>query len=189
MLLKELNSNGFGIFKDVFKTNFNIEYAELFDNLDPDVLDSMLNLNYGQRNVISNIDDSNKQLIIKQILTINVQRWIKIKNLLYLQYDVSNPKFTESKTGTIKTDNDSTLTGLNGVKPFNEQNFTDNEKEESEKNQTETKTFNTTNIKEGSTNSDDIITSIQKEIEFRTNTDNYKYVLSDISNMLTLKIY
>lgn len=185
----DLFTVGNGLFADIFKTDFPDEYDILFKNIAPSELDFFAVMNYGDKILLSKINESNHKDYIKSIINIMLDVWLQTEELLSLDYDILNPlNETNIKTGTVTVGDIGIDETLNAKKPFNDEVFKDSERTVEDTNRTKTETYNTQDIKSGSGHNISITRDIQKEIEFRQ----YNFAIELVKNIvgsITLKIY
>lgn len=188
MFVTEIFSNENRIFTNVFKTVFPTEYKEIFGETDSEILDSVVNLKYGGRTVISSITPDNAKQVVQTVITLNVANWVQAAKTMMLQYDVLNPVRNTVKTqtnGTEKqTSNDSNTTS---VKAFNDDDFSPDNKNDSDTN----KDVTTENIQVQTVsgfNSGDVQDKLKKDFQFRL--DNWREsIIFALIKEITLSVY
>ena len=177
-----------GLFTDVFKTNYPTEYAAIFGEMDSVGLDTLVLLNYSQRECINTITQENANEYIKNIIALSVSNWVRVASAYNAQYDVLNPiqQQTTREDKTTESANNSN-TNVSSNKPYNETDFVDYDKDISTKDNTRTNNVTSTQkvVGLGSKSPTDELT---KEIEF--NLQNWrKSVIFAIINDITKLIY
>lgn len=189
MKYKDLFPMPKGLFLTVFKQEFPEEYAELFDTLNPSVLDAHALYHYGDKKLNLKITENDNDEYIKSIIVININIWIERKRLLSLDYDLLKPiNEVTSKTGTVNVDGNNNNTNTNAIKAFNDNGFKENERTQTDGETTKKEEYNVTNTKSGSNNNFDVTARIEKEIAFRRQSF-LRSVIKDIADELTLKVY
>ena len=177
-----------GLFTEVFKANYPTEYAAIFGNLDSVGLDTLVLLNYSERECINTITQTNANEYIKNIIALSVSNWVRVASAYNAQYDVLNPvqQQTTREDKTTESANNSN-TNVSSNKPYNETDFVDYDKDIATNDNTRTNNVTSTQkvVGLGSKSPTDELT---KEIEF--NLQNWrKSIIFAIINDITKLIY
>ena len=80
-----------GLFTKVFKVNFPTEYTTIFGDMDSVGLDTLVILDYGEKEMLNTITQDNANTYVKNIIDLNVANWVKVANAYNAKYDVLNP--------------------------------------------------------------------------------------------------
>lgn len=177
-----------GLFTDVFKPNFATEYAEIFGDLDSVGLDTLVLLNYSERECINTITQANANEYIKNIIALSVNNWVRVASAYNAQYDVLNPiqqQTTREDKTTENANNNNTNVASN--KPYNATDFVEYDKDSTTYDNTRTNDVVSTQkvVGLGNKSATDELT---KEIEF--NLQNWrKSIIFAIINDITKLIY
>lgn len=177
-----------GLFKEIFFVEYPELYSDIFEDLNPLILDTHAMYHYGDKKVISklNLDTVN---IVKSFIEIYKKVWLTQKSLLSLEYDILKPfNVTDEKTGFTDISNDSNNISLNGVTAFNDEQIKDRERTTEEGTNSKKEEYNFKNTRSGTNSGFNFTTTIQKEVEFRKQNF-YRQVIGDIVRELVLKIY
>lgn len=155
-----------GIFTEVFKPNYPTEYAEIFGEMDSVGLDTLVLLNYSERECINTITAENANEYIKNIIALRVSNWVRVASAYNAQYDVLKPvqqQTTREDTTTENANNNNTNVSSN--KPYNETDFVEYDKDSTTYDNTRTNNVTSTQkvVGIGSKSPTDELT---KEIEF-----------------------
>ena len=177
-----------GLFTEVFKANYPTEYAAIFGEMDSVGLDTLVLLNYSERECINTITQNNANEYIKNIIALSVSNWVRVASAYNAQYDVLKPiqQQTTREDKTTESANNSN-TNVSSNKPYNETDFVDYDKDISTKDNTRTNNVTSTQqvVGIGSKSPTDELT---KEIEF--NLQNWrKSIIFALINDITKLIY
>lgn len=177
-----------GLFTEVFKANFPTEYTEIFGALDSVGLDTLVLLNYSERECINTITQDNANEYIKNIIALSVSNWVRVASAYNAQYDVLNPvqqQTTREDKTTENANNNNTNVASN--KPYNATDFVEYDKDSTTYDNTRTNDVTSTQkvVGLGNKSATDELT---KEIEF--NLQNWrKSIIFAIINDITKLIY
>lgn len=177
-----------GLFTEVFKANFTTEYAEIFGEMDSVGLDTLVILNYSNRECINTITQANANEYIKNIIALSVGDWVRVANAYNAQYDVLNPiqqHTTREDNTTESANNNNTNVAYN--KPYNATDFVEYDKDSTTYDNTRTNNLTSTQkiVGLGAKSATD---EIKKEIEFRLQNWR-KSIIFAIINDITKSIY
>lgn len=177
-----------GLFTDVFKVNFPTEYAEIFGEMDSVGLDTLVLLNYSERECINTITKDNANEYIKNIIAFSVSNWVRVSSAYNAQYDVLNPiqQQTTREDQTTESANNSN-TNVSSNKPYNETDFVEYDKDSTTYDNTRTNNITSTQKVVG-LGSKSVTDELTKEIEFRLNNWR-KSIIFAIINDITKSIY
>lgn len=177
-----------GLFTDVFKVNFPTEYAEIFGEMDSVGLDTLVLLNYSERECINTITKDNANEYIKNIIALSVSNWVRVSSAYNAQYDVLNPiqQQTTREDQTTESANNSN-TNVSSNKPYNETDFVEYDKDSTTYDNTRTNNITSTQKVVG-LGSKSVTDELTKEIEFRLNNWR-KSIIFAIINDITKSIY
>lgn len=186
MKYKELSG---GLFTDIFAVKYPSEYEQIFGDTPSEVVDGYSLLKYGERELVSAMNETNKDIIASSIISINLHTWIKQASVLRAEYDVLNPIIREiESTENSNREEEKTDDTVHSNKYFNDVDYEDGRKE-NRANQTgwqEQKT--STSIERGNSGSKSVSEVITEEIALRELNIKEK-VIKDLINDLTLSIY
>lgn len=185
-LIEIIDSVGKGIFA-IFAEYFNDSFKALFPGLDAGTLDTLVKFRHGNKNVLDSVSRESYEEIVKAVIATKQENWMRVHNTLNTDYSPASSTETHSKTGTIDRNTINTQTTTNAEKVFNDVDFVDSEKANSDaaNNSLDTYNITETNIKSVG----NVIDNIKKEIQLRRQMNFCNDVTSDIVNELTLKIY
>lgn len=179
MKLNELISIENGIMK-IFYDNFTNDYNIIFSEKQPRNLDTLILTMYGMRNVKSNVSHETLNNILISFIDCNVERW-KRDLALNLTDFVYVSRETHTKTGTLQIERENLDTAAE--KAFNDTEFVNDSKNETNENKTDTYNLTETTIK-----SDNNVKNIKEIISFIKENSIFA-VINEIINFITLKIY
>ena len=177
-----------GLFTDVFKPNFATEYAAIFGEMDSVGLDTLVLLNYSERECINTITKENANDYIKNIIAWSVGYWVRAASAYNAQYDVLNPvqqQTTREDNTTENSNNNNTNVASN--KPYNATDFVEYDKDSTTYDNTRTNNVTSTQKVVGLGNKS-VTDELKKEIEFRLQ-DWRKSIIFAIINNITKSIY
>ena len=188
MKLKELFTIGNGIFEKWFKPENPTEYAKIFGAVDPRKLDVYTLLNYGEKEVSPNINETNVSDIVGAVIALNVPVWLKQVKAMETEYSATNPVQSEhivTETRELNEQGNGTNTGAN--KAFNETEFSDGERETTTDTTNRTETFTRKETVTG-TGGKSLSDEIRKELSLRRENIKKSIIFAVVSE-LTLQIY
>lgn len=178
-----------GLYTEIFKKEFEEDYLKLFDDLTPQVLDAHAFYHYGDKLLSNKINTDNYIEIVKSIIFLNKSVWITKKDLLSLKNDITRGKIeTRTKTGTVDVKNNDVNITLEGSKSFNDEEFRNREKTNSDREGNKKEEYNITDTRSVTNSGSNFTTDIKKEIDLR-NQNLYRQIITEVSQQLTLKIY
>ena len=168
--------------------NFPTEYAEIFGEMDSVGLDTLVLLNYSERECINTITKDNANEYIKNIIALSVSNWVRVSSAYNAQYDVLNPiqQQTTREDQTTESANNSN-TNVSSNKPYNETDFVEYDKDSTTYDNTRTNNITSTQKVVG-LGSKSVTDELTKEIEFRLNNWR-KSIIFAIINDITKSIY
>ena len=177
-----------GLFTYVFKPNFPTEYAAIFGDLDSVCLDTLVLLNYSERECINTITQANANEYIKNLIALNVNNWVRVASAYNTQYDVLNPvqqQTTREDKTTENANNNNTNVASN--KPYNATDFVEYDKDSTTYDNTRTNNVTITQkvVGLGSKSPTD---ELKKEIKFRLQNWRESIIFA-IINDITKSIY
>jgi hypothetical protein len=177
-----------GLFTEVFKDNFPTEYNAIFGEMDSVGLDTLVLLNYSEREVVNTITQANANEYIKNIIALSVNNWVRVASAYNAQYDVLNPvqqQTTREDNITENANNNNTNVASN--KPYNATDFVEYDKDSTTYDNTRTNNVTSTQKVVGLGNKS-VTDELKKEIEF--NLQNWrKSIIFAIINDITKLIY
>ena len=177
-----------GLFTDVFKPNFPEEYAEIFGEMDSSALDTLVLLNYSERECINTITQTNANEYIKNIIALSVNNWVRVASAYNAQYDVLNPVQQQTTREDNTTENaNNNNTNVTSNKPYNATDFVEYDKDSTTYDNTRTNNVTSTQKVIGLGNKS-VTDELTKEIEFRLQ-DWRKSIIFAIINDITKLIY
>lgn len=164
-------------------------YKALFGDTDPMLLDTNVSMLYGGRELISMFTNETAVPIVKSIIVVNAEGWVKQANALNIDYDLLQP-VTGKQVTTISENVDETNNGTDTKQSttFNDSDFGNDERNE------QTGTGNRKSEKSQSVESSGIGSSksiseiISEEINLRKKSLQ-KQVINALMNDLLLSIY
>lgn len=190
MKLNEAFTKTSGVYT-IFKNVFPEKYALFYGDIEPSDTDFYFYYKYGNKTVVSLIEDNypNLTTAIKLVISIHLSQWEKAYNTLAKEYDFTSPytrKTENSGTDTTERKTDNTDTNKNMA--FNSDDFVNNEQ-----NITDGKTVDTTTHGKVTTVSGNIGNKTFHELvssELETARINlYNIIEKDIIDEITLPIY
>ena len=164
-------------------------YKALFGTIDPTLLDTRVNILYGARELIAEFTDKTAANIVKSVIVVNADSWVKQADALNEVYDVLQP-VTSKQVMTTSESVDETNTGTDTKQSttFNDSTFGDDERNEQtgtgNRKAEKTQSIENSGIGSGTAISD----IIKKEINLRK-ISLQKQVINDLLNELILSIY
>lgn len=177
-----------GLFTEVFKANYPTEYTAIFGNLDSVGLDTLVLLNYSERECINTITQDNANEYVKNIIALSVNNWVRVASAYNAQYDVLNPVQQQTTREDKTTENaNNSNTNVSSNKPYNATDFVDYDKDSTTYDNTRTNDVVSTQkvVGLGNKSATDELT---KEIQF--NLQNWrKSIIFAIINDITKLIY
>lgn len=177
-----------GLFTAVFKPNYPTEYKAIFGDMDSVGLDTLVLLNYSERECINTITAENANEYIKNIIALSVNNWVRVASAYNAQYDILNPvqqQTTREDKTTENANNNNTNVASN--KPYNATDFVEYDKDSTTYDNTRTNDVTSTQkvVGLGNKSATDELT---KEIQF--NLQNWrKSIIFAIINDITKLIY
>lgn len=174
-----------GIFT-IFAENYSEQYNQIFGDVIPENLDMYAIFRWGNMQAVSNLTPENAPQIVVAYIAVKLTRWLalaKTYNANYTPLAVSRE--TRTKQGTLKTVGTSESTDLNAAKVFNDNDFVNDNKSTSNRDDSKTDTYDLTEIVERQGGAADL----QNEIKIRRSMDLQNEIIADIIKELTLSIY
>lgn len=178
-----------GVFT-IFQENFPNEFGTLFDGNTAESLNIRAMGIYGNKTLINSLTAENKADYINAIIGTEVGNWLKINDALLAKYDASSTVDMTETVATSRT-HDSTDTGntSRAEKAFNDIEFKDNERQQTNDTRKGAETENKETHKIGFDNSEGGSFLIQKEIELRQRGSIFRYVTDALIGEITISIY
>lgn len=175
------------LFKDIFKESFPDDYKTIFGEINPDVLDGVVNLKYGGKTVLSKITPDNVEQVCTNVITLNVSQWVQAAKVMQTEYNVLKPVRRSTlitETGTEKqTSNDSNTTA---IKAFNDTEFSPDNKNDSNSDKNVTTNHEHSETVTGFDG--DVTDKLKKDFAFRL--DNWRNsIIFALINEITIDIY
>lgn len=188
MKLKEIiNEVEKGIF-EIFHENMPNAFAALFPNITVNSLDALVLLRFGERETLSFVSCETFANLVLAVISEKLESW-EHQRTAYNENFVLNAGETETKTktGNVTRNATNTETTLNAEKVFNDVDFVDGEKSNTNEQNNNTEIYNLTetNIKTVG----NVLDNIKREIYFRRENNFYKTVANDIVSEITMQIY
>lgn len=178
-----------GIFTDIFEAKYPAEYEQIFGDTPSEAIEGYALLKYGERELVSAMNETNKDIIVSSIISMNLHAWVKQAKTLSAEYDVLLPTISEiESTDHSSRNEEKTDDTVHSNKYFNDEDYEDGRKE-NRANQTgwqEQKT--STSTERGNRGSKSVATIITEEIELRELNIKEK-VIKDLINDITVSIY
>ena len=177
-----------GLFTEVFKVNFTTEYAAIFGEMDSVGLDTLVLLNYSERECINTITQDNANEYIKNIIALSVSNWVRVASAYNAQYDVLNPIQQQTTREDKTTENaNNNNTNVTSNKPYNATDFVEYDKDSTTYDNTRTNDVTSTQkvVGLGSKSPTD---ELKKEISFRLKNWRESIIFAIISD-ITKQIY
>ncbi len=178
-----------GIFTDIFEAKYPAEYEQIFGDTPSDAIEGFALLKYGERELVSAMNETNKDVIVSSIIGINLHAWIKQASALRAEYDVLLPTISEiESTDHASRDEEKTDDTVHSNKYFNDEEYEGGRKEirANQSGWQEQKT--STSTERGNRGSKSVSTIITEEIELRELNIKEK-VIKDLINDITVSIY
>lgn len=189
MKYNELFTVADGVFT-IFQENFPNEFGTLFEGNTAESLNIRAMGIYGNKTLINSLTAENKTDYINAVIGTEVGNWLKINDALLAQYDAgSTVDMTETVTTGRTYDNTDTGSTSRAEKAFNDIEFKDNERQQTNDARKGTETENKETHKSGFDNSKGGSFLIQKEIELRRQGSIFRYVADDLIGGITISIY
>ncbi len=186
-LFEIIEDYGKGIFA-VFAENFPMLFETLFNGFEVATLDNLVKFRHGNKTVLESVSRENFPDIIKAVISINAENWEKAHTAIITEYSVKGDETeTKTKSGTVDRNTANTQTTLNAEKVFNDTEFVDAEKANTDtaNNTMETYDLTETNIKTVG----NVLDNIRKEYLFRRETNLQNDIAYAIVSEITLQIY
>ena len=177
-----------GLFTSVFIKEYPEQYAKIFGDLSSVGLDTLVLLNYSDRDCINSITQDNANEYVKNIIALSVDNWVKVAESYNTNYDILNPtqQTTEHTETTNETTNDNN-TNVSSNKPYNSTDFDEYDKDTSNSDKTRANTITST-TKVSGIGSKSITDELKKQIDF--SLQNWrKSIIFAIVNDITKSIY
>ena len=175
------------------KENYAGLYTELFEDIDPDILDIDLLSNCSEKFAAPLLLYTNFDKVVKVIVTKYSESWKRIKTALLLDYNILSPYdnkkiTTQERQGT--TANNSTTTDKTGVSTFDSVEMVDKQEDSTENKGTteQNETVKITVENSGNTGTLSAQNLITAEMELRRRNF-IDVVISDITSQIALAIY
>ena len=177
-----------GLFTEVFKSNYPTEYAAIFGGMDSVGLDTLVLLNYSERECINTITQTNANEYIKNVIALSVGDWVRVANAYNTQYNVLDPvqqQTTREDKTTENANNNNTNVASN--KPYNATDFVEYDKDSTTYDNTRTNDVVSTQKVTG-IGSKSPTDELKKEIRFRLQNWRESIIFA-IINDITKLIY
>lgn len=177
----------------LMKENYAGLYTQLFEDIDPDILDIDLLVNCSEKFAAPLLLYTNFDKVVKVIVTKYSESWKRIKTALLLDYNILSPYdnkkiTTQERQGT--TANNSTTTDKTGVATFDSVAMVDKQEDSTENRGTteQNETVKITVENSGNTGTLSAQNLITAEMELRRRNF-IDVVISDITSQIALAIY
>ena len=164
-------------------------YKAIFGTIDPMLLDTNICMMYGNRDLIAVFTNDNAATLIKSVIILKADGWVKQANALNIDYDLLQPLIGKQVT-TISENVDETNTGSDTKQSttFNDSNFGDDERNEQSDNSTR-KSEKTQSIESsGIGDNKSVVEVISEEIKLRKKSLQIQ-VINELISELILSIY
>lgn len=189
MKFKDVYIDEKGVFTRVFKEEYPTEYKTIFGNTPPESIDIHSVILYGERELMKAITPSNLDTVISTVILMNKEVWVKQATVINDEYDVIKPFVSERiETGKATRDEDVNNDIINSKKYFNDDEFTDGQKETAQTQQGWQENKESTYTQRGYGGTRLISEIIQKELELRQ-INIIKKVMLSLVKEVTLDIY
>lgn len=188
MKIKELLTEVSGIFT-VFAEDNAQAFNTLFNGQTPEQVNRMVLFLYGEKTVMPSVNADNWGVFVELIVIERLDGWLRQNDALTAKYDVLTPtqrKVTETRSTDRNRENNATR--LTANKAFNDENFSDNERDTDTGTDTETETYNTERVEMGSNGSVSVSETISQELKVRQ-FNLQKAIIAAIVSEMTLDIY
>ena len=187
MKYKELFTEGNGLFATYFYPDFGDEYQTIFASTPPEELDAVAAFKYGNRTLSEGLTAATAAPVLRGIISMRVSDWLKQAEAMTTEYNAVTPTTAKvTKTENRDTSEQGTDNTTNAEKAFNDDMFTDGERDTSEQNKTRTETVTSTTEQQGTTGN--VSENVVKEMELRRNKWQEKIIFALVSE-ITLDIY
>ncbi len=187
MKYKELFTPANGLFAKYVCPFFDEFQNNLFQNAVPEELDGLALFKYGNRTLSDGLTADTASVVIKGIVSLRLPEWLKQAEAMRTEYNAVTPTTAKvTKTENRDTSEQGTDNTTNAEKAFNDDMFTDGERDTSEQNKTRTETVSSTTEQQGTTGN--VSENVVKEMELRRNKWQEKIIFALVSE-ITLDIY
>lgn len=189
MKYNELFTTENGLFAKCFAPDFPTEFKTIFGEWEASDIDNYALLKYGGRELLEFINSDNVQSYVDAVICLNADKWQNVMNLLKLEYDVLKP-VTRETSSTLETNTTTSESNEsnNAQKAFNDETFTDGERDTDKRSQNRQDTENRSSSIAGVGSGKTYAEVIQKEKELRQ-TEYRKTVVSELIKEITLQVY
>lgn len=189
MKIKDLFvSEDLGIFT-IFAEDFQQAFNSLFGGQTASNVNKMVLFLYGEKTVLPSVNSDNWGVIVEMIISQRLTGWEKQQQALTAEYSVLTPnKTTETVSHTADRNKTNNGERLSANKAFNDNNFSDNERNTDTATGTETETYNTERVTMGSNGSTPVSEVILQEVKLRQ-YNLQKAIITAIVNEITTDIY
>ena len=182
--VKDIYTGENGIFA-IFANTFATDFAEIFGDVTAANLDGVLLHRHGNKPLTNDITTENAETVIINVVSINLQNWLKMHGIFTAQYNALTPvSETKTKTGAVQRRN--LDTNENFDKVFNSSDFVGNEKSTNTGETTDT--YNLTETRAANDNSA-ITDNVRNEFLLRQTLNLQNAIIETIINEITIKIY
>lgn len=187
MKYKELFTEGNGLFTTYFYRYFLKEYQTIFARTPPETMDAVAAFKYGNRTLSEGMTAETATPVLLGIISMRVGDWMKQAEAMTTEYNSVTPTTAKvTKTENRNTSEQGTNNTTNAEKAFNDDMFTDGERDTSEHNKTRTETVTSTTERQGTTGN--VSENVVKEMELRRNKWQEK-IIFDLVSEITLDVY
>lgn len=178
-----------GIFTDIFAKKYMEEYVQIFGDSPSEAIDGYSLLKYGERELVSAMNETNRDIIVSSIIGINLHAWVKQASALSAEYDVLLPTISEiESTDHASRDEEKTDDTVHSNKYFNDEEYEDGRKENRANQSGWQEQKTSTSTERGNRGSKSVTTIITEEIALRELNIREK-VIKDLINDITVSIY
>ena len=189
-LSEYLNSEGGGIFSDVFSKDYPSEFEQLFPNTDPEVLDAITDLYFGDRTLSAKVS-ANPARYVRAIIKTRLSNWLESKKLVSLcsEVDASTVWGSEVRTSERTQSGTNNYNTTDGKKVFNDEDFQEYGQKEDSRETTEKESANTRSDKMGFGSFNAYTNFVKEQRKANRGEAISTTVIKDIVNEITLLIY
>lgn len=189
MKLNEIFTVQKGIFGGIFAPNFPDQFNAIFGSIGAITCDVYTLMNWGEKTVINYLTPETADDVVNAVIAVNVGQWVKQAEAMTADYNLLNPTTrTVEHSEDVKTDENANDETMNSEKAFNDETFTDGERQTAINEKTRKETRNYTETVSGLGENKNFSESIEKELRLRR--DNWiKSVIFALVKEITTDIY
>ena len=187
MKYKELFTEGNGLFEKYCYPDYMEGYTAIFARTEPETLDAVAAFKYGNRTLSEGLTATTAAAVLRGIISMRLGDWLKQAEAMTTEYNAVTPTTSRvTKTENRDTSEQGTDNTTNAEKAFNDDMFTDGERDTSEQNKTRRETVTSSTEQQGTTGN--VAENVVKERELRRNKWQEKIIVALVSE-ITLEIY